>query len=273
MRWGFESSFVVASVARRSRSFAAAGHCKHSSAAAPQAAPRRSGTDAMTALGTTALGWPLSTHPPHARACHAKSHPTGVPCQSTLPNPRTGKFSPDTARSAPSQFSPVPLLCPPSLSTAPLRPRSLFPFLFLPLPPLAPRVSLCLFFSLRPCCLRFRKSILSRAFCRRSIALAVGPCLQSSSTTSTTSLPRHDSLDPRASSTPPDENTGRACCLLFLRVSFVVSPLALDSQCLPCLWYPAWKIESCKYSTRTWILDVDLDLALDLDSKSDLGGM
>ena len=52
-----------------------------------------------------------------------------------------------------------------------------------------------------------------------------------------------------------------------------MSPLALDSQCLPCLWYPAWKIESCKYSTRTWILDVDLDLALDLDSKSDLGGM
>ena len=109
---------------------------------AAQAAPRRSGTDAIIALGTTALGWP-SPHTPCP--CHAKSHPTGVPCQSTLPIHPPGKFSPYTARSAPSQFSPVPLLCPPSLSTAPLRPRSVFPFLFLPLPPLAPRVLLCLF--------------------------------------------------------------------------------------------------------------------------------
>ena len=165
MRWGFDVSFVVASspvgrpsAAQSSRSIseqgrtallrlqqAVAGIPVHSSASSAAAV----GNGRHHCAWDDRFGLALSTHPPHAHASHghghAKSHPTGVPCQSTLPIHPPGKFSPYTARPAPSQFSPVPLLCPPSLSTAPLRPRSVFPFLFLPLPPLAPRVLLCLF--------------------------------------------------------------------------------------------------------------------------------
>ena len=147
--------------------------------------------------------------------------------------------------------------CPSALPTLSLHSAAstslCFSFSF-PTPPTTrtPRAPLP-FFSLRPCCLRFQKSILSRAFCRRSIALAVGPCLQSSSTHSTTPPSRLDPPDPRASSTPPDENTRRACCLLFSRVSFVLSPLPLDCWCFPCLWCSAWNRVHA---------DLDPDLAL-----------
>lgn len=191
---------------------------------AAQAAPRRSGMDAIIWAWTTALGWP-SPHTLPMRHAHAMPNrtlpasPANPPCQSTR---QANSLHTQHARRLPSFHL--------SLCFAhPLSPQRRFDlalfFLFFSYPShhSHPACSSA-FFLFAPVLLAISKSILSRAFCRRSIALAVGPCLQSSSTQSTTPPSRFDPPDPRASSTPPDENTRRACCLLFPRVSFVLSP-------------------------------------------------
>ena len=242
MRWGFDVSFVVASspvgrpsAAQSSRSISEQGrtallrlqqavagipvHSSASSAAAVGNGRHHLGLDDR-------FGLALSTHPPHAPCpCHAMPNrtlpasPANPPCQSTR---QANSLHTQHARRLPSFHL--------SLCFAhPLSPQRRFDlalfFLFFSYPShhSHPACSSA-FFLFAPVLLAISKSILSRAFCRRSIALAVGPCLQSSSTLSTTPLPRLDPPDPRASSTPPDENTRRVCCLLFPRVSFVLSP-------------------------------------------------
>lgn len=116
----------------------------------------RPGTDAMAAFGSAALGWAFPTLPIHP----------------------PGKFSPDT-RSAPAQFSPA------CFAHSPQRRFDLalsFSFSFPTPPPPAPPV-LCFFSLLRPYCCDFKRSILSRAFCRRCLPPFCRWCFPQSSST------------------------------------------------------------------------------------------
>ena len=147
----------------------------------------------MTALGTTALGWPSPPTLPRPMPMPCQIAPYRRPLSIHPANPPVRQIL-----SIHSTLGAFPVFtCPSALPTLSLHSAAStslsFSFSF-PTPPTTrtPRVPLP-FFSLRPCCLRFRKSILSRAFCRCSIALAVGLCPQSSSTQSTTPLLRLDS--------------------------------------------------------------------------------
>jgi hypothetical protein len=172
------------------------------------AAQGRPGTDAMVALGSAALGWTFPTLPA---------------CQST----RQANSLQTHARRLPSFHLSCCLL----RTHSPQRRRfdlALF-FLFFSYPSTArtARAPSAFFFSLRPYCCDFKRSILSRAFCRRCLPPFVVGASRSRLRQSTATTSRLDLPDSRASTTPPHKNTGCACYLVSLRVSWIPAEAGL----------------------------------------------
>ncbi len=224
----------------------------------------------MTALGTTALGWPSPPTLPRPMPMPCQIAPYRRPLSIHPANPPVRQIL-----SIHSTLGAFPVFtCPSALPTLSLHSAAStslsFSFSF-PTPPTTrtPRVPLP-FFLFAPVLLAISKKHPFACL----LPLFYRPCCWSLPAvfldTVDNSPPASRLSRPPASSTPPDENTGRACCLLFLRVSFDLSRWHWAPSVFPAFG-TLRGIEPCRHSTWTWILDVDLDLDLDLDSDSDLG--